>query len=127
MRILVTGSRNWTNNKIVELAIYGHIAEPARTTVVHGGAKGADMMADVAARAIGATVEIHKPDYKTYPGWQAPLMRNDAMLDSGIRLVIAFLLGTPEKGGTLYTINGAKQRRIPVVIYNWPGDPEYKG
>ena len=132
MRVLVTGSRNWTEEWVIEQALYavspwrsliGHNYE---VTVIHGGAVGADTLADKWAREYGYVVEVWKPEYGKYPGYLAPLKRNDAMLDSGITVVLAFMLGTPEKGGTLYTVNGAKQRRIPVVLYNWPGDPGFK-
>jgi len=126
MRILVTGSRNWTDDDIIGTALHQfRWGQEGPITIVHGGAGGADSIADCWARSLGYTVEVHKPDYKAYPGHLAPLKRNDAMLDSGIDLVLAFLLGTPERGGTKYTIDGAKRRGLRVVIYNWPGDPDF--
>lgn len=130
MRILVTGSRNWTDEQSVTMGIYSLgllVVEWSEITIVHGGAQGADTIADRVARTFGAQREIHRPDYKTGDPKTAPLRRNDLMLDSGIALVLAFMLGAPERGGTLYTVNGAKKRGIPVVLYNWPGDAAYKG
>lgn len=124
MRILVTGSRNWTDYKVIEEALAAYLGD--EFTIVHGGAKGADTIDDAVADKALTRTEVHRPDFKTYAPNVAPLRRNDAMLDSGIDLVIAFMLGAPEHGGTLYTVRGAQQRRIPIILYNWPGDADYK-
>ena len=125
MRVLVTGSRNWQESDVVDMALYQLKSFKVPIVIVHGGAIGADNMAREWAKNYGYTTEAHKPEYDKYPGFLAPLKRNDAMLDSGIDLCLAFMLSTPEKGGTLYTVNGAKARRIPVIIYNWPGDVSF--
>jgi hypothetical protein len=119
IRVLVTGSRNWKNRRVSSMSL-GQLE--GRNPVVIG----ADTIADELARAYEFTTEIHRPDFTAYPGHLAPLKRNDAMLDSGIDLCLAFMLGTPEKGGTLYTVNGARARRIPLILYQWPGDPDFK-
>ncbi len=128
MRILVTGSRNWTDERVVAraLASLSSLQDMQPFAVVHGGAKGADSLAEAWCQRWKVPTEVHKPDYKAYPGPVAPLRRNDAMLDSGIDLVVAFRLGTPTHGGTQYTIDGAAKRRIPTIIYAWPGDAEYR-
>jgi hypothetical protein len=128
MRVLVTGSRNWTESWPVEMAIYSlrFRAEWSALTIVHGGAEGADALADYWAETYGIRREPHYPQDHRGKGKPAPLARNDHMLDSGIDLVLAFMLGTPERGGTLYTVNGAKMRGLPLVIFNWPGDPVYR-
>jgi hypothetical protein len=126
MRVLVTGSRNWAEEWVVRRALGWALEAHARPVVVHGGAKGADSFAEKWAQDQNVPSEIWRPDYKTGDPKTAPLRRNDAMLDSGIDLVLAFMLGTPEKGGTLYTVNGARARRIPLILYQWPGDPDFK-
>ncbi len=125
MRIMVTGSRNWTDRSPVMWAL-DQFKHHFPVTLVHGGARGADRIAHELAREREMATEVWLPEYDKYPGYIAPLKRNDAMLDSKIDYVLAFMLGTPEKGGTLYTVNGAKERGIPVIIYNWPGDPNFK-
>ncbi len=125
MRILITGSRNWTDKAVISLGLTSQVPDILETTIVHGGARGADMLADEVARVLGCQRELWKPEYDKYPGHLAPLRRNDAMLESGIDLVLAFMLGTPEHGGTLYTVNGARARRIPLILFNWPGDADF--
>jgi hypothetical protein len=129
MRILVTGSRNWTDERIIARALAGVIQlnDLQPFVVVHGGAQGADGLAEAWCRRWKVPTEIHRPDYKTGDPKVAPLRRNDAMLDSGIDLVLAFMLGMPEKGGTRYTVHGALARHIPVILYQWPGDSDSKG
>jgi YspA, cpYpsA-related SLOG family len=132
VRVLVTGSRNWTEYRIVYRALFDLMEHPwagisrEQIVIVHGGARGADDHAERAAKDIGYRTELHRPDYKAHDPKVAPLIRNDAMLDSGVDLVLAFMLGTPERGGTLYTVNGARQRRIPIILHQWPGDPAYQ-
>lgn len=129
MRVLVTGSRNWTNRQVVSaaMAALSAFAPPPAIVIFHGGAKGADAIADEAALHYGYAVEPPwRPVYHRYPEdrrWEAPLDRNTEMVDSQPDLVLAFMLGTPTQGGTLDTVTKAKARGIPVIICNWPGDP----
>lgn len=92
----------------------------------HGGASridretgaelSADMLADQAARSLGFTVEVFRPDYERF-GRVAPLRRNDRMLDEDPVpvLVIAFQRGC--SSGTGYTIHAARERGIDVEVH----------
>jgi len=121
--VLVCGSRTWG----LPLRIYHRLGQLADGTVIrHGGASridretgaelSADMLADQAARSLGFTVEVFRPDYKRF-GRAAPLRRNDRMLDEDPVpvLVIAFQRGC--SSGTGYTIHGARERRIDVEVH----------
>lgn len=104
MKVLITGSREWTSHSIIrrELAPL-----PPRTIIVHGGNgyfdnagrgfSGADMLADEAARCLGFSVRVYRADWKGL-GPSAGPIRNAEMLarenpDAAgipIHLVIAF-------------------------------------
>lgn len=114
MRVLVCGSRDWTNYDAVVSALTDLPGEHGPITVVHGDARGADHDADVAARYLGFAVERHPAKWRTH-GKRAGFLRNIEMLDSGIDLVIAFQLNGSR--GTQHTINEARKRGIPVEVH----------
>lgn len=109
MKVLVCGSRGW----IDYTAVYSRIGElPPGSIVIHGGARGADLLADQAARAHGFHTAAMYALWRAY-GKSAGHHRNRAMLDLEPELVIAFSLGTP---GTNGTIGEARRRGIPVEV-----------
>lgn len=108
-RVLICGSRAWSDALAIERVIQALVAE-GMGTVVHGAAPGADAIAaDVAAR-LGLRVEAHPPDFER-DAEAARLLRNDQMLDSGPELVVAF----GSDPGTEYTVAGARARRLDVL------------
>lgn len=121
MRLLITGSREWDDYSQIErvLAAFGHDGD---TTVVHGAARGADRLADRAARALGFQVEAHPAPWSTY-GKRAGSIRNQKMVDAGADLVIAF--PTNASVGTYDCMRRAERAGILVVRGDqlvFPGD-----
>lgn len=129
-RILVTGSRNWTDARLIHAALAQFAAPGA--VVVHGGAPGADTLAARAAADLGLTVEAHPADWvrcvpdcpprhrKTAPypwhGTYCPAAgsrRNQAMVDLGADVVLGFPLG--RSTGTRDCMRRAARAGIPVV------------
>lgn len=94
MRILVTGSRTWTDEKAIR-ATFAEIAAlhgPENMTIIHGACpKGADALADEIARAwTGMTVERHPADWNGY-GRRAGFIRNAEMVNLGADICLAFI------------------------------------
>jgi YspA, cpYpsA-related SLOG family len=109
MRVLVCGSRSWKDAR----RIRQRLAElPRSTIVIHGEARGADALADAAARGLGLTVMTFPADWSR--GKQAGFERNIAMLDEKPDLVIAFWDGKSK--GTAHTIDQAIERGIAVEV-----------
>jgi hypothetical protein len=109
VRVLVCGSRSWTD----EAAICHRLTSlPSDTYLIHGGADGADSIAATAAALLGVPQLVCIPDYETH-GKRAPHVRNDAMLDEA-DLVIAFWDG--ESRGTKSVIGKARQLGIPIEV-----------
>ena len=121
MRIMVTGSRRWPDTEVYRNVIHRTVRNWVNQgdTLVSGGAVGADRIAEGYARVLGAEIEVWKPEYDKH-GKGAPLVRNIEMLESGVHLVLAFLYGNPEHGGTKHTIENAQKRGIRLVMCNWP-------
>ena len=111
-RILVTGSRSWTDAQLLADTLLDtwHDATQLGHTgivIVHGGADGADTLADLWARGTGIDVETHPADWDHCagdcpPGHRKPRARggdycptaghrrNQRMVDAGAHLVVAF-------------------------------------
>lgn len=94
-RILVTGSRSWSDSATLawELGLAageGHrLGRPL--VVVHGACpRGADRIADELARDHGIPVERHPADWLAH-GRQAGFLRNAEMVAAGADLCLAFV------------------------------------
>jgi hypothetical protein len=110
MRVLVCGSRGWEDHQAIRDSVE---RLPPGTVVVHGNARGADLIAAHYAGAMGFEVEAHPVDWSR--GRHAGLDRNIEMLDSGVDLVVAFQLNL--SSGTQHTINEARRRGIALELH----------
>lgn len=115
-RILVTGSRNWSDVEAIRAALVHH--GPA--TVIHGGARGADAIAGRIAEDFGWPTVVHKANWRQF-GKKAGPMRNAAMVEAGADLCLAFPL--PDSIGTWDCVKRAKKAGIPVVVRETWRDP----
>jgi hypothetical protein len=122
MTVLVSGSRSWTDELIVESALYRVSTE--HDTLMHGAARGLD---SIAAR-IGERCFKHIKDYPVLSEhWQkygksAGIKRNIAMVDklNESDIVLAFIQNNSP--GTNQCIKYAVSRGITVVVFeqNYP-------
>lgn len=122
MRILFCGSRDIPvrdSAPVVELlrSVLSWLGvEPAETVLVHGGARGADSLGNIAAARLGMLREEFRPDWTPNGEYDrnAGFKRNIEMLDSGIDLVVALWDG--KSNGTAHTIAEAKARKLPGFV-----------
>ena len=115
MRILVTGSRDWYNKAVIRNALSSVLTkEGEQVTVVHGGARGADYLAQECAHALGYIAERHDADWEKY-GKRAGYIRNKEMVDAGADICLAFIKNE-SKGATMCAAL-AEQAGIPVEYY----------
>lgn len=117
-RILVTGSRDWTDRQtIIDAFLDLNEWRPIDwddVVVVHGDCPtGADHIADVWARSVGLKVEAHPADWSI--GKKAGPLRNKKMVDLGADIVLAFPKG--ESRGTRGCIKLAQEAGLEVKIY----------
>lgn len=107
--MLVCGSRSWRDRR----AIAARLRElPRGTTILHGGARGADLLAADVARSLGLPTIEMRPDWSA--GRSAGFVRNLRMLDEHPDLVLAFWDG--RSTGTGHTLDHAARRSIPVEV-----------
>lgn len=115
MRILVCGSREWTNKHKIrkELSIYSK-----EDVLIHGGCRGADSIAGEIGKELGLNVVVYYADWKTY-GKKAGPLRNQKMLDKGEPdIIYAFHEDIDTSRGTKDMVNRAKKANINIKIIN---------
>lgn len=124
-RILITGSRNWSDPDTIAMAIQDYMVQVKKDlgvesfTLVHGGAPGADNMAAWAAE------ELHKHgwdiDIEEYPadwgklGNAAGPARNKQMVDSGADVCLVFRRN--KSRGTTNCVEQAEKAGIPRYFW----------
>lgn len=118
LRILVTGSRHWTDRDRIAATLdqtWRDHGSPRSVVLAHGDCPygGADILAADVAEERGWQVDPHPAEWKRY-GRRAGPIRNQAMVDLGADVVIAF----PEEGsrGTWDCVRKARTAGIPVHV-----------
>jgi plasmid maintenance system antidote protein VapI len=110
LRILVTGSRNWTRREPVEQALQQVIGRRRDVLVRHGAAFGVDGIAHDYAIANG-----YGYDPCPAPRYPSAKARNQHMVDQGADICLAFALSWDS--GTGQCARMARRAGIPVVDY----------
>lgn len=138
MRILVTGSRRWVDESVVytELRKATENVENETITLVHGGARGADLIAARWALMFGWIVEEHPANWESCGSecdrthWRyregraycprSGFIRNDKMVKLGADICLAFYKG--DSKGTDMCAKIADKAGIPVLKIMDPYD-----
>jgi hypothetical protein len=137
MRVLVTGSREFSDlAKVRDALLEATFGHQGPHTLVHGGARGADTLAAVAASRLGWTVECHNADWdapcrsecnhrgrrpsKVGAGDHCPAAgdyRNQLIVDLGADAVIVFYKrGAKNKGTTDCRRRAVKAGHTPMQV-----------
>ena len=124
LRVLVTGSRGWTDQITIGSALsdawkrHGGTDPLEPMIVVHGGARGADTIADDWVRymrdewRLPVSAEVHRADWERH-GKPAGHIRNAEMVKAGATVCLAFPAG--EARGTRGCMALAARAGIPVI------------
>lgn len=124
-RILVTGSRSWTDEATIHNALWeqlqrlGPYASVSSTPVlVHGGARGADEIAAAVWHVMwGLQYERHpveKADWDRL-GKRAGIIRNQHMVDLGADVCLAFIKDGSR--GASHCATAAEKAGIPTIRF----------
>lgn len=113
MKIIVTGDREWTSHEIIEEALLSHTP----CTIIVGGARGADKIAEELCERHGIDCEVYPANWEEY-GRAAGPIRNQEMLDKELpELVLAFHNEIFKSKGTKDMCRRALRKGIPVRLY----------
>lgn len=120
LRVLICGSRDWTNKARIGryldtlMDIEGY--SPDAITVINGGCKGADHHASMEAKGRGIFVVEYPANWIKH-GLSAGPKRNQQMIDEGKPdRVVAFHADLNSSKGTKDMVTRAKFHDIPVTI-----------
>ncbi len=117
MKLLITGSRKFKDIAALKLAIEEVQKRQNKniTILLHGGAKGADTLAQNWAEENKIPTQIIKPNYKIHPAKSAPLLRNQELVKLA-DCTLAFY--TKERtGGTWFTSQETIKANKPLYEY----------
>lgn len=114
MKILVCGDRNWYDRFLIWCVLkeYSECGEPV--TIISGGCRGADMLAESVAEGLGFDTLIFKAGWKRY-GKAAGPIRNRQMIDEKPDLVIAFHDYMEKSKGTKNMLDLAQKNGIEWI------------
>ena len=115
MRVIVCGSRKWTDRKAIQDVLADLVVEfaPDYPVIVHGAARGADRICEDEAGKAGLLTEAHPAEWDRL-GKRAGLIRNGEMAALGADLCVAFWDGAST--GTQHMMTCAQSVGIPVRI-----------
>lgn len=128
LRILVTGSRTWTDREAVHHSLTTAVREltfDGEIIVVHGGARGADTFAaEWASARLEARAERHDADWQLW-GKRAGMKRNSEMVALGADLCLAFI--RDNSPGASHCAELARKAGIPTITVRPNAEPAPAG
>jgi len=116
-KLAIIGSRTFNDYSILKLFVLKSVNLNKFDTIVSGGAKGADTLAEKFAEEFNLDMEVYLPDWNQN-GKIAGFLRNQTIIDNA-DAVIAFVVNKSK--GTLDSIIKAKKKGIPVYIWENSG------
>lgn len=115
MRLLITASRDWTDESTISLEMAWYAMGSKDVTVVHGDCPtGGDAIADKLAPRMSFAVERHPADWRRW-GRAAGFRRNAEMVALGADVCLAFIKNN-SKGATM-TADLAEKAGIPTFRF----------
>ena len=120
LRLLVCGSREWTDRDLLAATVHQAIAEHGAgrpgVVLIEGDARGADRMAGQLARARGWQLQVYPADWQHH-GRAAGIRRNARMLRDGRpERVLAFTDDLAASRGTADMVRRARAAHLPVLV-----------
>lgn len=112
MKVIIAGSRNITDYKIIEDAVKSSGFENI-TEIVSGGAHGVDFLGEQWALNNGLTVRSFPAEWAMY-GKSAGMIRNKKMAEYGDGLIAVW---DGESRGTQNMIENARKKNLPIYIH----------
>lgn len=117
MRILITGSRSWTDRTVIRDALTS-VWHPEAVLVSGACPRGADALCEACWTQWGGQTERHPADWARY-GRRAGFHRNADMVATAPDVCLAFILD--HSRGAEHTVSLAQRAGVPTRIYRARG------
>lgn len=114
MILLVTGDRHWTNRKKIAEQIYKR--RKKIQLLIHGGAAGADLIADEYARVLGIQTAEFDANWTFYKRAAGPIRNRNMVKFIKPDLVLAFHKNLKKSKGTADMVSVARKMKIKVKV-----------
>ena len=116
---MVSGDRNYKHKSVIETAIKRF--DKSKVTIIHGGCRGADSLAEQVCKQNSFVSKIFYPDYDKYGSPRCFHIRNDEMLKIA-NILLVFHTDLQNSKGTKSVFNKAMKIKLPIEVY--PNDKE---
>lgn len=117
MKVAIVGSRTFDDTALVDAIVRRLMERDPDVVIVSGGARGADSLAEAAAKRLCKTApEIYPAEWGKY-GRSAGMLRNRKIVGAADEVVA---LWDVESRGTLGTIRMAVLAKKPTFVYVAP-------
>lgn len=125
MKLLITGSRKYDDFEKMNQVIkhLAKVTDSKITMLLHGGAKGADTLAQKWADENGIKTHVIKPNYEKH-GKVAPLIRNKELVKLA-DITLAFYSDDKRTGGTGHTATETIKTEKPLLEIFKTEKPKY--
>lgn len=121
MKILICGDRNYKNKNKIKNFLK---KVPKNSTIINGGCRGADLIAQQEAKELKLNVETYPAEWRLY-GRAAGPIRNLKMLNEGKpNFVIAFHNNIEESKGTKNMLKISKKANVKTFVVDFSVDSE---
>lgn len=114
IRVLITGSRTWTDRVVIERALKPYRAWQSTTLVSGHCPTGADALAEEVAQEFGFELELHPADWRAF-GKRAGFIRNTEMVRLGANICHAFIRW--QSAGATHCAKEAQRYGIPLRVW----------
>ena len=114
MIVLVTGDRNWKNRK--KIATELHKRRKKIKLLIHGGARGADLIADEYARIMGVQTVEFAANWTFHKRAAGPIRNQNMIRFIKPDLVLAFHSNLKKSKGTQHMVKLARGQKVRVKV-----------
>ena len=112
MRIIVCGSREWTDEDVIKRLL----KEFSPDVVIEGECRGADLLAKKCANELGIRVEPYPANWDRYGRGAGPIRNKQMIVEGKPDLVVAFHNDIKNSLGTKNMLWQAKSYGIPTNL-----------
>lgn len=112
-RVLITGSRTWTDTTVIRTAL-AKVWHPDAVLVTGACPSGADYLTEQCWTHWGGRVERHPANWTRY-GRRAGCLRNTEMVATGPDICLAFIRRGSR--GATHCAHAARQAGIPTTVH----------